>query len=448
MEHRFGLNEFQLKRRDSRVEVRYRPAELINGHVLMTGMSGVGKSYQLRAMVGSALAHGLEVDIFDVHDELDVDGASVARFSESTGYGFNPLVLNPDPHSGGVRKRINELVRLVGGKRALGVKQEAALRHLLQDVYTLSGCYSDRPESWRKQEISESRKQELLQEKNFAALRKYYPMIDDLLNYADRKLKALYIGSDSDAVTALDAVNRQAGALNRLVNKLQRPGNEDEEKERIERGLEAAKEKAVDLFSRYVERIETGRELADVMKYGSRDVLQGVIERVHGLNASGIFRSNPPPFGDSRVRCYQIKSLSLDEQKVFVASRIEAIFRRRKDAGLSPDLKHVLVLDEAHKFIDEDPENPVNVVVKEARKFGLALWAASQSPTHFSEDFLANVGTTVLLGIHPMYWDMACRKLRIEPKVLKYIKPREVAAIKMQGIGSVESRFQNVVFSG
>jgi hypothetical protein len=38
-------------------------------------------------------------------------------------------------------------------------------------------------------------------------------------------------------------------------------------------------------------------------------------------------------------------------------------------------------------------------IAKEARKFGIALLAASQAPGHFSQDFLGNVGTEVLLGL-------------------------------------------------
>jgi len=130
---------------------------------------------------------------------------------------------------------------------------------------------------------------------------------------------------------------------------------------------------------------------------------------------------------------------------MFIYRRIADIFRRRKDEGIKPDVCHVILLDEAHKYFVEDGDNIINVVAKEARKFGIALWCASQSPTHFPEDFLGNCGTTILLGIHTMYWDMACRKLRIEPDVLKWIRAQQVAAIKLQRKGDMAPRFQNVI---
>jgi hypothetical protein len=44
-----------------------------------------------------------------------------------------------------------------------------------------------------------------------------------------------------------------------------------------------------------------------------------------------------------------------------------------------------------------------------------------------------------------MFWDMACRKLQIEPDVLKWIRPQQVAAIKLQRKGDMAPRFQNVI---
>ena len=104
-------------------------------------------------------------------------------------------------------------------------------------------------------------------------------------------------------------------------------------------------------------------------------------------------------------------------------------------------------MDEAHKFIVDDSSNIINVIAKEGRKFGLGLWCASQSPTHFSEDFLTNCGTTILLGIHSSYWDMASRKLQIDKNILKFIRPKQTAAIKLQRNGAMESKFVNAIIN-
>ena len=83
---------------------------------------------------------------------------------------------------------------------------------------------------------------------------------------------------------------------------------QDEQVEKTEKALEAAKLKVKNEFEAYVDNIESGREINDVMKYNSKDVLQSVIERLNILNAAGIFRPNPPPFGNANGRCHQIRA--------------------------------------------------------------------------------------------------------------------------------------------
>jgi DNA helicase HerA-like ATPase len=56
------------------------------------------------------------------------------------------------------------------------------------------------------------------------------------------------------------------------------------------------------------------------------------------------------------------------------------------------ELRHVIFLDEAHKFFSKDDDDIINVMVREARKFGIGLWCASQNPTDFPDSFLTNVG--------------------------------------------------------
>ncbi|PMZ42903.1 hypothetical protein C1X25_33170, partial [Pseudomonas sp. GW247-3R2A] len=70
-------------------------------------------------------------------------------FSEQTQWGMNPLRINPDPHYGGVRKRVQGFVSTINRvMRALGPKQEAALRNILQDVYAKHGFNQNEPSTW------------------------------------------------------------------------------------------------------------------------------------------------------------------------------------------------------------------------------------------------------------------------------------------------------------
>jgi DNA helicase HerA-like ATPase len=101
-------------------------------------------------------------------------------------------------------------------------------------------------------------------------------------------------------------------------------------------------------------------------------------------------------------------------------------------------------LDEAKRFFTDEPDNPINIIATEGRKFGLALVCASQSPTHFSEDFLSNVATKILLRLDEMYWDGSVKKLKIDLKTLKYIVPQKTIAIQIKTSDAASARFVGV----
>jgi hypothetical protein len=169
------------------------------------------------------------------------------------------------------------------------------------------------------------------------------------------------------------------------------------------------------------------------------------VERLESLNAIGIFRPEPPPFdANASVWRYDLRALAADEARLFVEFALGDLFRQARRRGIQDQVVEVVVLDEAHQFFTDDPDNPINRLAKEARKFGLALVCASQSPTHFSEDFLANVAMTVILGIHEMYWDGAVRKLKVDPKTLRYIRPKRTLAVQIKTSSGDPARFVGV----
>lgn len=97
---------------------------------------------------------------------------------------------------------------------------------------------------------------------------------------------------------------------------------------------------------------------------------------------------------------------------------------------------HIMIIDEA--------DNPINSIATEGRKFGLALLCASQSPTHFSEDFLTNVATKILLRLDERYWDGSVKKLKIDMNTLKYIVPKKTLAVQIKTSDAVSARFIGV----
>ena len=427
---RFPLgNNAYLKRTEQRdVPVVWDSQTAINPHMLVVGGSGSGKTHTLRRLVNAMAATargGARIHVFDVHGDIDIPGASTVKFSESTAYGQNPLMVDPDPDHGGVRRRIQSLAAALNRtSRQLGTRQEAVLRALLTDLYAANGFYADRPDSWRLDD---------------GAARKYpkkHPTLQDAARFGAAKLKALYLGADSKAVAALEQVNAKARtvyAKARAMGQINKTLGQAADSPPPDADLEKAKDQAVDAYAAAVRAIGTGRELDDLVRYDSREVLRGVVERLENLYATGIFRPEPPPFDPKApVWRYDIRALASDEKKLFVCFRLEELLRQAMRRGVQAQVVEVAVLDEAHLFFTDEQDNPLNAVAKEARKFGLALVCASQSPTHFSEDFLGNVATKIILGIDEMYWDGTARKLKIDLKTLQYIAPKRTLAVQVK----------------
>lgn len=444
MQHLFGLNE--LARAAGRTQPVIQDTEqLVNGHMLIAGMSGTGKSYQINRMLASAHRQGIEVDVFDVHEELhEAPGAVACKFSEATQLGFNPLVPSLDPHSGGIRRQIEAVVDVIGRtSRKLGPRQESALKYLLQEVYTLRGMYPDNPASWDKRVITEAEFDAITQERDYKMLRQCYPILRDVISYGERKLKALTFGSDNRAINALEKVERTTAKIHKIIAK-KGDASTDQELENLQKQLDSEKADAVEAYANFIGSLDTGREYMEAQRYSNPETLKSLLERLQELQDGGIFRSNPPDWQGALTRVYQVGSLRDDERKLLFFMQCESILRRVMNAGRTDKVRHIILADEGHLYYDDSGDNIINRIAKEGRKFGLALIIGSQSPTHFSEDFVTNVGTIMLCGIHSSYWDGAVRKLRCDKDVLTSTRAREVVAIKFQRLGEADPRFVNV----
>lgn len=449
MRHYIGLSEKDLKLKRIDTPVHYEPAKLINSHLLICGMSGTGKSYQSLEFLGSAARSRLEIDVFDPHDELDrIPGATACMFSQATQYGFNPLILNTDPHTGGVNRQISFFVDLIKSVTAqFGVKQEAALRNLLADTYAAVGITQKDRASWHKKIISEDQRTALIDAGRQEELKDYYPTLEDLKEFTKQKIMALTLGGDNKCVTNFEQLTKLHKKLDKLHKEYAKEVD-DEELGVIDDQITAQKLKCKDTYDKFIDSMESGREIEDVLKYDSVAVLTSVMQRLSLLSSTGILSANQAPFGNAMVRVHQIKSITHEQQVLYVKLKLQDIFEKCKRLGptaTGTELRHIVFLDEAHKFFSNEPDDIINIVAKEARKFGLGLWCASQQPTAFPESFLTNVGATILLGIHTSYWKKAASMFRISEESLRTVKPKEIMAVKMLLDGAVDPPFTNVV---
>lgn len=273
------------------------------------------------------------------------------------------------------------------------------------------------------------------------------PTMDDAVRFTERKLKAQFCGTNSAAMALLKDVNQAARGYHRKVAELSKRGAimPEDEKSALLDGLEKSKSKAVDAYGSYLDAISTGRELDDLIRYNSTDVLTSVYERFQNLRAIGIYNPIPPPFDpNAPVWRYVIKPLEIPVQRMFVDMLCARIFERAMQRGAQSDLVEVIVLDEGKRYATDDSDGILDKISNEARKFGLGLWIASQTPAHFSDDFLKATGTMIVLGLASADTNLVARKLNIDADLLQKIVPQKTALIQIRNKGKLTADFQMV----
>jgi hypothetical protein len=497
MRYVFGRDFQEFKKNPSapEVQVAYDTANLVNPHAGVFGMTGAGKTHTLKALIRSMCQvpddTELRVHVFDVHDDINIPDASEVTFSEQDPYGLNPLYVNPDRRMGGVNRSIKRFIATVNkcSPTKLGINQVTVLTNLLLDVYALRGFYHDDPTSWhcdseRAQLLSDGSDNRLYLDvphadkddaKAFDAkwdndkrcwyvfthqyeggitrwfpktIGKASPVLDDVIVYAERIVREAFLGTDQEALTLLEVVNKKAQALQqRQLDAIKAGRHLDDTVE--DAALDKAKGAAIEAYTRYAQSVRTGREFENAIKYGSSGGVKEVADRLKTLRATGLFKWASPPFDPRKqVWTYKLKSLDIPEQKMFVLFRLQELYTEALMRGESHGkVRHVFVLDEVHRYADDDEESILNVLSRESRKFGVALIACNQD-ADIPKSFMAALGTKIILGIDDQYWKSAVSKMSIDENLLKWIKFQRTIAVQLKEKTSTSNDWRWVVLPG
>lgn len=468
-----------------------------NGHMLVAGKSGTGKTFTLRRIVNQLIApkagrEPVRVHVFDVHGDMAFKDESRVLFSESTFYGINPLKLSANPHFGGVRKCVQGFIEMMSDsapRAQLGPRQATALRNLLYELFELKGFHLNDPSSWHVDDEHQALpvngriyldvpydERELAKEAARAdgvvlqfdkearfwwcsayggslerwplrAQGKRTPTVPDLARFVAHRLKIMITGGGLQTIRLLEEHNKKVVAWQAKLRNLQAHAGSSAaaEVEALQAEVQSGALTLIDTFSDYVTNIVSGRELERLASYESTETLKSLADRLDTLVSTGIFKPRLPPFDEhAPIWVYDIAPLRDSEQRFFVWTRLQQILDEAMEHGPvqgASEVRTVILLDEAHKFFSDKETNILDKISKEARKFGIALICASQAPSHFSEDFLGNVGTKVLLGLDAMYHDQTVRKMRIDPKILDYVVAGKIAAVQVSDKRNMSHRF-------
>lgn len=395
--------------------------ETVNGHTLLVGGTGAGKTYQLTRFATALGLGGIRTLVVDVHGDIHPDcPTSTVLFSESTEFGLNPLAVSPDPHHGGVRKRANSFIALLARQMALGDKQKSALYRLLVDLYRSYGFEVDKPDTWSLD----------VDPRPWAKSRKRHPTLRDLTRHVENKLKAMRWGLSGQALVQFQEVQK-------LQRKLLALRVQDRQGHDVLDKLEKAKAAAVDAYAEALDKMERGDELDELLGWETPDAIKGLWDRLCSLEASGIFRGRAPAFDPGcPVWRYDISPLSRAEQQFFVQCLAEQQFYDAKERGEAegPDL--ALIIDEAVNHVDDDDDHIVNVLLREVRKFGVMVVLAAQELGTFPKPVLSSTATKLLLGIDATEQKAVERRLGLEDGKLRCINPQLTALVQVQRRGA------------
>lgn len=486
-------------RKSQDVNVIWDATKLQNGHTLFLGRPGAGKTHQLRRFLQALIENNQEarIHVFDVHDDIELPGASEVYFSGITPYGLNPLRVSQSPHFGGVNKCISSFIRTVSSvSGALGARQQALLRTILLDVYRSRGFDPQRPESWVVNDsdahplsdgadgrlylhIPFDEKEEAksvgnivwdkfmrapgyptgcwwtpVAEYNGAITRwlpamsgRKNPTLEDVILYAKRQLMITFMGSDQEAVTALEAFLKASRAHSKQEMLMLKSGgvNRPDNLDATSSAKERAAGKAMEAYGRYLDKTRTGDELEDLIKYDKVDNLKSLIDRLETLAATGIFKNEAPPFDpDAAIWRYRISPLSLEEKRLFALFKMQELYYEAIERGQSSTIRDIWVLDEAHLYADEGGDDILSTAARELRKFGVAIIAANQTPK-LPEAFIASLATKVVLGIDQQYWQQAISKMGMNQDLLRWISPRNTMAVQMHDTSTSSGEWRPVL---
>lgn len=267
-----------------------------------------------------------------------------------------------------------------------------------------------------------------------------------MLRYAKHINRCTFLGANSEACTKLEIVHIKANSFvrKRLKSLATQSGyTADKEAEELER----AKQRAIESYTEYVNSVVSGKEVDQLLKYDSSDVLASVVDRLENLNAVGIFKAETPPFDTTKpIWRYNIRALGIEERSMFILFKCQALFEKALERGETDRIHETIVIDEAHVVMDDDPDNIINKISLEGRKFGLQLLLVSQSPEHYPKDIMTAMGTKVVLGIDELLWKPAVGKMNIPLDSLKWIILRKRFLCQMKWVGQAQSAWTYTYF--
>ena len=435
---------------------RWDPDKEPNGHAVIWGASGSGKSRLLRSMIHYLSQSGKHLHVVDQHGDLFVEGENMMRFGDGeTNYGINPFEYDNSAHAGPAMN-VHAMIEIFRRTYMASMRsvQELVLIQLLFDSYRVKGIDPDNPQTWLGKPP--------------------LPSIETTKELVGAIMHAIENGS-YDFFNKLRESSKQIVKWREAMETLERKetmrANDDAARQQLRDNIEGEIADLQEALRAHVEvsflGIEPQQALDQVvidgypvnlelyLRKSAKRAIESLSLYIDALARHGIFSSTPPPVraGLNRYdlsllpdgpRHFFIEALLA---KIFRAVRLRGEYRKRPYRPRGDRVDTYIVIDEAQAILptnNADKESPsymLNRLVGEARKYGLGLICVTQSPAVFPKLLFSNVVLKVGLRTNQNDIPAAQRYLGVKGSALFEHTKRDGVAM----IGGKESDFNSVI---
>ena len=131
----------------------WNPATLRNGHAVVLGTSGSGKTQTLKSMAYElpSLFPEIKIILIDLHGDLGLPNEICYRLDAQAPHGLNPLVLDLDPRGGGSDLQAIAVSSILRKSLRLGDNQQGLILNAFISCYENRGIFQKKQSTWTNQ---------------------------------------------------------------------------------------------------------------------------------------------------------------------------------------------------------------------------------------------------------------------------------------------------------
>jgi hypothetical protein len=131
----------------------WNPANLRNGHAVVLGTSGSGKTQILKSMAYElpSLFPEIKIVLIDLHGDLGLPNEVCYRLDAESPHGLNPLVLDLDPRGGGSDLQAIAVSSILRKSLKMGDNQQGLLLNCFISCYEIRGIFQKKQSTWTNQ---------------------------------------------------------------------------------------------------------------------------------------------------------------------------------------------------------------------------------------------------------------------------------------------------------